>query len=68
MRRGDVAMFLPRLRCLEIFVREEHQEMQRLASIEVARPEPGHSLLDVKQYLKQFDSTKHLQALHRNHI
>ena len=66
MRCGDVAMFLPRLRCLEVFVREEHHEMQRLASIEVERLEPreelGDSLLDVKQFLKQFDTTKHLQA------
>ena len=58
----SVAMFLPRLRSLEIFLREDGGHVESLAALEVQPRHSDHSLLEMKQFLKEFRTMAQLQV------
>lgn len=62
---GHVALFLPRLSSLEILMREADGKLQSLAAVYIQQQRQlnqSWSLLDVKQFLKNFETTEQLQA------
>lgn len=59
---GRLALFLPCLQNIQLYLREEGGDMQCKAAVEILKvhaEQPG--LLDVKKYLKDFETTKELQ-------
>ncbi len=65
MLSGHVALFLPRLSSLEILMREADGKLQSLAEVYIEQRwqlDESWSLLDVKQFLKNFETTERLQV------
>lgn len=65
MLSGHVAFFLPRLSSLEILMREADGKLQSLAAVCIEQQwqrDQSWSLLDIKQFLKNFKTTEQLQA------
>ena len=65
MLSGHVALFLPRLNSLEILMREADGKLQSLAAVHIEQQKPPNqswSLLDVKEFLKNFETTEQLQV------
>lgn len=60
---GRLALFLPCLQSIQLYLREEGGDMQCKAAVKIQKVNAGQpGLLDVKKYLKGFETTKELQA------